>query len=296
MSKIAYRDDLHLSKPNIERLEEINAIIERYAAEGYRLTLRQLYYQPVSHDIIPNNPKEYAKLGNILVKGRMAGIVDWDAIEDRIRVPHLPYYVEDIPDAINDTIRAYRLDRQKGQPNYIEVWCEKDALSNVLKRVTNKYHVRLMVNRGYSSCTAMHDAYQRYANASKYNDQELKLIYLGDHDPSGLDMIRDITEREEEFGISIDVIHIALTRQQITRYNPPPNPAKITDPRAGWYISKHGGTSWEVDALEPKVLNKLLTKAIEDLMDMDLYQEQLDQEEVDKEKMQDFMENYESEE
>jgi len=222
--------------------------------------------------------------------------VDWDAIEDRIRVPHLPYYVEDIPDAINDTIRAYRLDRQKGQPNYIEVWCEKDALSNVLKRVTNKYHVRLMVNRGYSSCTAMHDAYQRYANASKYNDQELKLIYLGDHDPSGLDMIRDITEREEEFGISIDVIHIALTRQQITRYNPPPNPAKITDPRAGWYISKHGGTSWEVDALEPKVLNKLLTKAIEDLMDMDLYQEQLDQEEVDKEKMQDFMENYESEE
>jgi hypothetical protein len=289
--KTAYRDDLHLSKSNVKRLEEVNAIIKKYAAEGYRLTLRQLYYQLVTMGLIANEKSEYAKLGNILVKGRMAGIVDWEAIEDRIRVPNLPYWVSDIPDALDDTIRAYRLNRQEGQDNYIEVWCEKDALSNVLKRVTYKYHINLIVNRGYSSCTAMHDASNRFQQAMQ-NGQDIKLLYLGDHDPSGLDMIRDILDRETEFNIRLEVKHLALTTKQVQKYDPPPNPAKIKDPRAGQYISEHGDTSWEVDALEPKVLHAILNKAIEKYMDMDGYNEQLEQEKRDKAKLQDYIDNF----
>lgn len=285
--KERFRDKLRLNKSNTEQLEVINGIIEEYAEEGYTLTLRQLYYQLVSRDIIPNEQKQYAKLSTLLVKGRMAGFVDWDAIEDRIRVPHLPYSVDDIEDAIRDTIDQYRLNRQEGQEVYIELWVEKDALSGVLKRVTEKYHINLMVNRGYSSCSAMHDAYNRLKRQER-EGKETYILYLGDHDPSGLDMIRDIKERLEEFGVNPTVKQIGLTMKQIKKYNPPNNPAKITDPRAKWYLQEHGNKSWEVDALNPQVLNKLAEDNIKKLIDMDLFNQQIEKEEQDKNKLEDW--------
>ncbi len=257
-----------LSKSNSILLTTINDILEEYKNDGYVLTLRQLYYQLVSKDIIPNNDKEYAKLSNILKKGRMCGIVDWAAIEDRVRVPKIPYYVDGIDDAINDTIRQYRLDRMKGQPRKVEIWVEKDALSNVLYRVSSKYHIRLMVNRGYSSVSAMYDAFKRLNN----NDV---ILYFGDHDPSGMDMIRDVKERLNDFGLNIDVIPVALNMDQINEFNPPPNPAKITDPRAKWYINKYGPTSWELDALPPKELIRLTENAVQSIIDMDIYNDMI---------------------
>ena len=285
--KEAFRENLRLNKDNKERLETINSIIEEYANDGYVLTLRQLYYQLVSRDIIPNKIQEYAKLSTLLVKGRMAGVVDWDAIEDRIRIPFLPYWVTGIEDAINNTVSQYRLNRQEGQKVYIELWVEKDALSGVLKRVTKKYHINLMVNRGYSSCTAMHDAHERLERVG-YPCTRKIILYLGDHDPSGLDMIRDIQERLNEFGSDVEVIPIGITQQQIKKYNPPTNPAKIKDPRAKWYIEQYGNTSWEVDALNPEILNNLVKKNIEKFIDMDLFNEQLEKEEEDKEELQNY--------
>lgn len=279
--KYAFRDKLGLSKANMAQLYTINEIIDEYAEEDYTLTLRQLYYQLVSRDIISNNVREYAKLSNLLVKGRMAGVVDWDAIEDRIRVPHIPYWVKGVADALDDTIDQYRLDRQEGQDVYLELWVEKDALSGVLRRITEHYHVNLMVNRGYSSCTAMHDAYKRIARQESMG-KNATILYLGDHDPSGLDMVRDIQSRLEEFGATPDVVAIGLTKAQIKKYNPPPNPAKITDPRAGDYIAEHGPVSWEVDALNPKTLNDLVKKNIESRIDMDIFEQQVQQEEEDK--------------
>lgn len=269
--KQQFDDTLRLSKANKIMLEVINDILEEYKNDGYTLTLRQLYYQLVSKDIIPNNDKEYAKLSNILKKGRMAGIVDWAAIEDRVRVPKLPYWVHGVNDAIKDTIQQYRINRMKGQERKIEIWVEKDALSNVLYRVSSKYHIRLMVNRGYSSVSAMYDAYQRLETGDV-------ILYFGDHDPSGMDMIRDVKERLGEFGLDIDVRPIALTMEQIRTFNPPPNPAKITDPRAKWYINEYGKTSWELDALPPKELIRLTEEAVEEIIDLDLYREMLAEE------------------
>ena len=285
--KESFRDDLHLSKKNQEQLQVVNSIIEEYAEQGYILTLRQLYYQLVSRDVIANKQSEYAKLSTLLVKGRMAGVVDWNAIEDRIRVPFIPYSVDDIDDAISDTINQYRLNRQDGQDVYIELWVEKDALSGVLKRITSKYHINLMVNRGYSSCSAMHDAYERLERQESEGKKTV-ILYLGDHDPSGLDMIRDIEERLNEFGVNPEVRQIGLTMKQIKKYNPPPNPAKITDPRARNYIAEFGNVSWEVDALTPEVLHKLVKDNVEELIDMDLFNDKIIQEEKDKEKLQEF--------
>jgi hypothetical protein len=274
--KIKFRD-LHLSKKNLVRLSEINSIIEDYQEQGYLLTLRQLYYQLVSSDIIPNNVNEYGKLSSLLKEGRMAGIVDWEAIEDRLRKPSKPSSWDGPKDVLDACIQQFRCDIMLGQPTYIEVWVEKDALSGVLKRVTQKYGIPIIVNRGYSSVTAMFDAHERFQKA--YNDDKIiKVIYIGDFDLSGQDMIRDITNRIQEFNdyeYDFEILPIALTWDQIHEFNPPPNPAKITDPRAKAYILKHGNTSWEVDAIKPEYLNNILTAEIEMNLDIDIYQDVL---------------------
>jgi hypothetical protein len=275
--------DCKFSKVNMDRLNTINSIIEEYQNAGYTLTLRQLYYQLVSRDIIPNVQSEYSKLSTLLKNGRMAGIVDWDAIEDRVRVPYIPWSAESASDAIlKDAKYHFRLNRQLDQKNYVEVWIEKDALSGILRRITSEYHVHLMVNRGYSSCSAMHEAHKRI-RCEILNGKKCTILYLGDHDPSGLDMIRDIKNRFKEFNEDtpddLNVKHIALTTEQVYKYQPPENPAKLKDPRAKGYVENFGYTSWEVDALNPKVLTELLKSEIESVIDMNAYQSMKSKEE-----------------
>lgn len=265
--------EIKLNKNNKLRLNIINEIIEDYQDQGYVLTLRQLYYQLVSRDIIPNKQKEYSKLSTLLKEGRMAGVVDWSAIEDRLRQPYKPAAFDSPEDIVDAAISQYQLPRQENQNIYLEVWVEKDALSGVLKRVTSKYHIPIMVNRGYSSVSAMYDAFLRFVNEAAYKSRPVKILYLGDFDPSGIDMIRDIHERIIEFqqgyndGYMVEEMEfsikpIALTRNQIKEHDPPPNPAKVTDPRAKDFISKYGNESWEVDALKPEILHEILESEI----------------------------------
>jgi len=351
MSTEKFRD-IRLSKKNREKLAIINRIIEKYQAQWYTLTLRQLYYQLVTENIIPNKQAEYAKLSTLLKEWRMAGIVDWEAIEDRLRIPFIPYSCDDPQDAISDLLSQYRLDRQEGQETYIEVWVEKDALSWVLKHITGKYHVRLLVNRWYGSITAIHDAYKRMLPKIRLGIQ-CKILYLWDHDPSWMDMIRDIQTRVSEMLMSADgfislenkfwedffqnddfmewnseayenelyyydpvirywdeeseeyiwdytkawlrdsfqVVPIWLTMEQIRMYNPPENPAKLTDPRAKWYIEKYGYSSWEVDALDPPKLNTLVSESIEAHMNMDTYEAILEREKEDKKRLEEVSDN-----
>lgn len=285
MPKIAFRPKLGLNKKNLKQLEVVNSIIEEYSAAGYTLTLRQLYYQLVSRDIIPNKVTEYDKLSSLIVKGRMGGIIDWDAIEDRIRQPRLPYQVDDVDHAISNAADHYRINRQEGQENYIELWVEKDALSSVLSRKSYHYHINLMVNRGYSSCTAMYDSYNRFKDAVD-RGQNIHILYCGDFDPSGRDMLRDIDERLTEFGASSIMVHsIALTMKQIKKHSPPPNPAKITDPRAKSYIAEHGTKSWEVDALNPETLHQIIDVNIEKLMNLEKFNKMVELEKIQKAEM-----------
>lgn len=295
-----------LNAKSLEHLDKVNNIIEDYQAQGYKLTLRQLYYQLVSKNVIANKNSEYKKLSRVLTEGRMAGLVDWDAIEDRLRKPQNVYTVENIPDALNDTYNQYRLDRRKGQRTLVEVWVEKDAISNVLKRVTQKYGVSILVNRGYGSVTAIKDAYDRYSwRLGRTSDaggiDKVVILYLGDHDPSGLDMIRDINVRVGQMLAQdgnddlFEIKPIALTKQQIRKYNPPPNPAKLTDTRSPNYIAEHGKVSWEVDALPPEVLHKVLEEAVKEEFDLSQYSKILSRESKQKKEIKLFIDKYENE-
>lgn len=197
MARIKFRE-VKLSQANKDRLQIINAIIREYQRQGYVLTLRQLYYQLVSRDIIPNKTTEYSKLSTLLKEGRMGGIVDWSAIEDRLRKPYTPPSFDSPKEILEAAQAQFQLPRMDGQKNYIEVWVEKDALSGVLKRVTSKYHVPILVNRGYSSASSMFDSYERFSRPIN-EGRKCFILYLGDFDPSGMDMIRDVKDRTLEF-------------------------------------------------------------------------------------------------
>ena len=270
---------IKFQKKNLNLLENIKKILEEYEMQEIKVTLRQLYYQLVARDIIPNTIKDYAKLSGLLTSARYGGFVDWRAIEDRTRTPNLPNTFEDTQHLIDVACRSYQLDRWEGQEYYVELWTEKDAISSVIAPITEKYQVAMCVNRGYSSASAMYDSFRRLEESKQ---PKRIILYLGDYDASGLDMIRDIKERLKEFGVEdLEVIPIALTKEQIEKYSPPPNPAKITDPRAKWYIQKYGNQSWEVDALRPEVLQKLIEKSILNYLDLERYEQVKEKEEED---------------
>ena len=283
------------------KIVQMETIVDEYQKQGLRLTARQLYYQFVSRDLCPNTPAEYKKLTALLTDARYAGLIDWDAIEDRGRTPSTPSEWSNIAELVESALAAYRLPRWNGQDKYVELWVEKQALAGVLAPIAREYHATLMVNKGYSSASAMKESADRIITAQTLDEallDELRdelesaedefgsdspefnaaeervqdslpdavrkpiVLYLGDHDPSGEDMVRDISVRLKEFGVLwLDVEKIALTTTQVRQYNPPPNPAKITDPRAAAYIKQHGPQSWEVDALPPNVLVQLIRRA-----------------------------------
>lgn len=266
---------------SLGRIEACNAIIESYQVQGYRLTLRQLYYQLVSRNLITNEEKSYKKLSSLISDARLAGLVDWDAIEDRARAPRRHPEFEDLAALVEAALYSYRLPRWRDQPSYAELWVEKDALAGVLEPLAREHHVTLMVNKGYSSQSAMYEASKRFIEAEA-RGQTLHLFYLGDHDPSGEDMVRDIRERLLMFGVAVKVQKIALTMAQVRQYNPPPNPTKVTDPRATAYIAEHGDSSWEVDALPPDVLVRLIRAAFRLVIDATKMKAIKKQEEHDK--------------
>ena len=142
-----------------------------------------------------------------------------------------------------------------------------------------------MVNRGYSSVTAMHDAALRFRQQEEVLQKNCIILYLGDHDPSGIDMVRDIRDRLFTFCCDIEVERIALSKDQILEYRPPPNPAKIDDPRANNYIKKYGNISWELDALKPEILSDLVESNILKYLDSDEFQKVVGQENQDKVKL-----------
>ena len=265
------------------RLGQIAKVLAQYAKMGIKLTLRQLFYQLVTKNIIANTQREYKKLGDLLSRARLAGLIDWNIIEDRVRRPVKPLEFGTIQDRIDLAVENFRLKRWTDQPEYVELWVEKDALSSVIEPICDDLHVTMMVNRGYSSSSAMYEASKRIER--ERGDREATIIYLGDFDPSGEDMVRDIQDRLTTFESIVSVTKLALNRDQIDRYKLPPNPAKMTDSRASAFVAEHGVESFEVDALPPEVLQEMIRESIENRMDMDAYQAVMDEEEELKKKL-----------
>jgi hypothetical protein len=245
------------SSESKQLIDVCNGIFYEYSAQGYVLTLRQLYYQCVSRDIIPNNIQSYKRLGSIINDARLAGLVDWELMEDRTRSLKLQPSWDTPGEIVGACAKQFRIDKWATQPYRVEVWIEKDALAGVFERVCHELQVPYFSCRGYTSQSEMWVAGQRLKGWIDQG-QMPAIIHFGDHDPSGIDMTRDIIDRLEMFMGGIKLDRLALNMAQVEEFNPPPNPAKITDSRAKGYIAEFGNESWELDALPPDVLAGLV--------------------------------------
>ena len=283
-------------KPRPDTEAIVNAaesIIAEYKVAGYVLTLRQLYYQFVARDLIPNTERSYKNLGTVITKARMAGMISWESIEDRNREHHNYYYEEDEINPIKLLPNLIKFDRWARQDTYIEVWVEKESLGSVIARACSPYLVPYMSCKGYLSASEAWRAGRRFKEKLE-EGKHCVLLHLGDHDPSGIDMTRDNQARLNTFAetYDVDVIRIALNMDQVEQYAPPPNPTKFTDSRAKDYSRKYGNSSWELDALNPKVIENLITDHITSRIDFDLWNDVQSAEQVKKEMLSKLYDNW----
>jgi len=284
-------------------LSRIVHITESYRAQKITLTGRQLYYQLVAGGVIPNAMEIYKRISKFSTDARYGGHIDWNSIEDRGRIPEKHAEWEDVQSLIESAVSSYRLPRWADQDKYVELYCEKQALESVFKPIANRYHIYFGYNKGYSSASTMYDLAKRIKHQIEEGKTTI-ILYFGDHDASGLDMVRDIEERILEFlTMGNDPIHpvdaadmfevtqVALNINQVRQYNPPPNPAKMTDPRAKKYVDEWGQSSWELDALNPTILRDLAEQAILEHLDIEKYGAVIEQEEEEIEKLRKFGES-----
>lgn len=288
-------EDRKFQQKSLDLVETVNSILDEYAAQGFTLSLRQLYYQLVARDYIENTIKSYKRIGTIVSDARLAGLIDWDMIEDRARETILPASWDSPADIVRAAARQFRLDRWQGQTNYVEVMVEKDALSGILRPVCRDLHVRFTANKGYSSSSAMYEAGKRILEAARAGKTPY-LLYLGDHDPSGIDMTRDIGDRLQLFShdriLPTQIDRLALNIDQVQKWNPPENPAKETDSRYGAYLVNFGRSSWELDAVEPATLAGLVRDAVTELIDLKQWREIEEEEKAMRAELESFADDY----
>lgn len=289
MPKIRYKE-IRFQQKSLDLIELVNQVVDEYSAQGYELTLRQVYYQLVARGYIPNNERSYKNVGSLINDGRLAGLIDWHSVTDRTRNLRSESHWDTPADVIASARYSYNLDKWKGQPNYVEVWVEKDALVDIVGQACSPLDTPYFSCRGYTSQSEMWSAAQRFIRQKQRKKRII--IHLGDHDPSGINMTRDIQERLELFGADVYVKRVALTMNQIQTYNPPPNPAKITDSRASKYIDQFGDESWELDALEPKVITDLIKKQVTMYRNDAIYRAVCDKESREKEELKMLEHNY----
>lgn len=287
MSKAIYETFIPKKfRPETERtIARADSIIAEYAEQGYDLTLRQLYYQFVARGLIENSQKSYNNLGTVVSDARLAGRLPWNRITDRTRNKQGGGGWTSPESIIQAAYQSYHIDLWAQQPHYVEVWVEKEALANVVERACTELNTPWFCCRGYVSQSEMYAAAQRFSGKISSGKRGF-IIHLGDHDPSGIDMSRDIEERmnmfitgcaswREDFDSSdpdlLEVRRIALNMAQVQAYNPPPNPAKTTDARFASYAYAFGKESWELDALEPRTLEELIDAEVRQLIVPELW-------------------------
>lgn len=276
----AYGEQRKLRQDTLDMISAANHILSEYNGN---VTVRQLYYQFVARGYTDgvNTEAMYNKIQGMINTGRMHGLISWTAIEDRGRNLRGLNHYTNISEALAEARSGYRIDLWADQHFRPEVWIEKEALTGVISNICATYRVDFFACKGYNSQSEQWRAGRRFADYIRRGQRPI-VFHLGDHDPSGIDMTRDNTERLAEFaGVPIIVQRLALNMNQVEEFNPPPNPAKLSDARARDYIDKYGEESWELDALDPKYIENLIKDAVLKVRDEDAWNESMKRENED---------------
>jgi hypothetical protein len=238
-------------------------------------TVRQVFYQLVSRQVIENSRGAYQSVSKALVAARRDGSIPWDQIEDRLRRPRHVSMWDGLSDFASTAAAAYRRDLWADQPARVEVWLEKDALSGILEDILDPFGVTLNVGRGFDGWSPIYLASQRLGHDDT-------VLYFGDFDPSGEDMVRSLRERLGDLGSRPEIIKSALVFEDIARYRLPPDFTKATDTRRSAFVARWGDVSVELDALPIEVLQARIVVEVEGRMDLGALAANRQQEENDR--------------
>lgn len=260
-------------------------IIDRY--EPGVLTLRALHYQLVSIGMT-NSINHYKRVVNAMIEARWAGIVSFNTFSDldRSMIGFTKYEETRLEDKLDEAqvqvklwMKTYHKNRWENQDIYPEVFIEKKALQGVFSSVCRNWDVAMGACKGYPSLTFLYEASIRLRLASREGKQPT-ILYFGDYDPSGEDIPRAIEENLQKLGVDdVEVRRIALMEDQVTAWHLPPAPVKASDSRsASW----DGLGQVELDAVEPRKLQRLCEDAIREVFDEDAHDALLSHEEEEK--------------
>jgi len=288
-----------ISKHDI--LDTALTIAQEYRRDQMVLTVRQMYYQFVRRfpGLYPSSQDTYNRIKTVLGEARYRNEFPMDMIEDRgreVRPGKFTDFNGDLNIALDDAANEVRnlpnwlnMHKWYGQDTHVSVWVEKDALSGVFEKPCDDLGVSWFACKGYPSISALWAYLEGLNEASRVHPdggfEQAVILYFGDHDPDGLEIpdssLRGINRLRESYGIlgdvDIKVDRIALTLDQIRQYGAPPFPAKETSSRFRKYQDKTGlDDAWELDALEPKALRKLITESVEPLFDHRVYRSYAD--------------------
>lgn len=263
--------------PRNERILKILSLAKEFARSEKPVTVRQTFYHLVSLRIIPNTERYYRKTGVVLTKARKAGIIPFEWFVDRSRRSIKVSTYPNIQAFLQQMVKYYYRDTWLNQKAFVIVWVEKEALVGVISPITTYYNVPLFVGKGYSSWSTFFEAFkivEEYAKRGK----NVVILYLGDFDPSGVDICRDLQSRFETLGIIPYFERLALTKEQIIQFNLPHMPLKENDPRSKKFQQKHGNFAVELDALPPNLLRQILREGIEKYLDLNAFKKDLQKE------------------
>lgn len=280
----AYGPKLNLRGSTLELIDKTNTVLEQAHRDNVKMTLRNVHYKFVKNGWYANTDESYNRLKNAVGQGRLAGLISWTDIEDNERDLMGVRTYEAPEQMLRGLAGKFSMDLWAGQPWRPEVWVEKKGMTNVIADICTQLRVDFFASKGYNSLTEAWKAGQRLRDYIQRGQRPI-IFYAGDHDPSGLDMVRNNIEQLELFaGTPIMVVHIALTWDQVQALGPdlPPNPAKQRDARLPQYIEymeRKGAddpeVSWEVDALEPTYIRQLIDENVSRIRDERLWDQAL---------------------
>jgi hypothetical protein len=284
-------------------MDLVRAHLFDIVAQGRPMTVRQVFYQAVTRGIVAKTEGEYkSTVCRLLTDMRLEGALPFGWIADNTRWMRKPRTYSSMEAALENTASTYRRQLWDNQGSYVEIWLEKEALAGVVVDITAEFDVPLMVTRGYPSVSFLHEAAEAMGRASgrvrptraeieqdlddlhsgdrtrgqaararqeaRRGSREVFVYYFGDHDPSGVDISRNVEERLYNFANDEYIVNfkrVAVTEQQIEWFDLPTRPTKRSDTRAkGWR-----GGSVELDAIPPDDLRDLVRASIEQHIDQD---------------------------
>jgi hypothetical protein len=250
------------------------------------MTLRQVHYRLVGRGdtTYTNTRGDYNQLSKWLVRDRLEGVIPWEWIEDRLRKPRGVAMWRSLPSFISAVRRSYKRNVWQDQPEYLEAWLEKDALSGIFGGVLAPYGVTLNVGRGFDSATSVKDASDRFGSG-----EGVTVLYFGDFDPSGEDMVRSLRERLLELGSEPEIVKCALTFGDIARYNLPPDFTKATDTRSAAFVARYGDVAVELDALPADVLRERIRDEVRNGIDLEALERTRADERADRERLDELL-------